>query len=263
MSAASIVIAAVGPSLAFAINAVSFLPVIMVLRCFANGPGRRRRSRWTLPRAGIREGVGFVTAHSTPRQHDPPRLRPRRFRRNYQVTMALMVERVFHLGAAGYATASTSFAVGAPPAPSSPAHLRRQRHHGPGRRSRRRLRAAERGDGSGMLVFVAVIVVTAAARRRARHRGLEPGPRSRRPTRFGVGVLVLLATASGGAGVIGGPTLGRLGEHLGPVGHSWSVAACASPRAPFRPGVSCPTTPARSRCALRRVDARCSEPRPT
>src|SRR3954453_7568277 len=60
MSAAGLVIAAVGPGLAFALNALSFVPVVAVLLLL-----RERRSAPSVPMAspwaGIREGMAFVT----------------------------------------------------------------------------------------------------------------------------------------------------------------------------------------------------------
>jgi MFS family permease len=112
MAAAGIVLGIVGPTAAFVVNALSFVPVLVVLRTLPVGePAVRgeRENAW----ADLVEGMRAVRRHTTLLLTLLVAFVLGASGRNYQVTMAVMAADVFHRGAGGYALLSTAFAVGA------------------------------------------------------------------------------------------------------------------------------------------------------
>jgi MFS family permease len=110
MAIAGVVLAATGPTAAFLINALSFVPVVLatwrVRPRFATPPVERERGQ-------IRQGIHYVWSHHTIRNMLLLALVFGGVGRNYQVTMATMTNDVFHSSAGAYGLLSIGFAVGA------------------------------------------------------------------------------------------------------------------------------------------------------
>lgn len=112
MALAGIVVAAGGPALAFAVNGVSFLAVIVAL-CSIRVDQLQPMPRAPREQQRVRDGLAYIRSQ--------PRLLVLlalsfllgAFGRNFQVTMAAMAAGPLHAGSYGYGLASTVFAVGA------------------------------------------------------------------------------------------------------------------------------------------------------
>lgn len=113
MAAAGVVLGWVGPTWAFAVNGLSFLPVIAVLSTLPIGgahlAARARTSAWK----DLVDGLAAVRRHPTLLLTFVVAFVLGALGRNYQVTMAVMSSEVFGRGAPGYAILSTVFAIGA------------------------------------------------------------------------------------------------------------------------------------------------------
>jgi MFS family permease len=214
MSVAGVLIAVAGPGLAFCVNAVSFLPVLAVLvrlrtRTFPASAATQRP--WVALKAGLRFVIG---------RRDLCWLLALTFvlgalGRSYQVTMGLMVDDVLGGGAAAYAACSTAFAVGALGGAAVAAHLRRVT-------GRVVVTAAAVGAVGQVIagaaptlpIFLALIVGIAAAAV-VLDTAASTCVATSSPDALRGRVLAVAAAASAGAGAVGGPALGALGEAFG------------------------------------------------
>ena len=113
LAAAGVVVAAVGPAMAFGVNALSFLAPVLVMYLAppaipAHPSMVRRRAT-----AELREGIGHVWRNDEARITIGAAWALSCFGRNFQVTMALMAAHAFGAGADLYGRFSTLFALGA------------------------------------------------------------------------------------------------------------------------------------------------------
>ncbi|MGK5442498.1 MFS transporter [Micromonospora sp. URMC 105] len=221
VSAGGVVVAAVGPALLFAVNAASFVAVIVALfavrererdrgedavvtdAVVADGGGIRAGFRYLLrqPVVLVALGLSFVLGS---------------LGRNYQVTMAAMIDGPLHGGASGYGVLSTVFAVGTVLGALVAA---RRRELGYGMLIGAGLLASvlqiAAGLAPGTLSFAAVILPVAAA---AVIIDTTVGTRAQLDTDYAMRGRVLAALAVTGSisAAVGAPLLGWLSEHAGP-----------------------------------------------
>jgi MFS family permease len=212
MAAAGIAVAAVGPAAACGVNALTFLaPIVVLLRLrptpAVSAPSRARehvwsgvRHMWALPEVRATLAMAWICGC---------------FGRNFQVTSALMAERVFSGGAGLYGVFSTAFAVGTVAGGIVAARL----HH----LSRLVLISAATlaavvqiasGTTRSVVVYVAmlgmigaaavVLDTTVGARVQL---ATDPAMRGR--------VLAVCALVGGTSGMVGGPLLGWMGQRAG------------------------------------------------
>jgi MFS family permease len=230
LSAAGTALAVGGPAAGFGLNAASYLPVIGVLRRLRRGsapPAVHRTRAWRAMADGLRfmagtrhllwlVGLAFVLGA---------------LGRNYQVTMAIMVDRVLDGAAGGYAVCSTAFAVGAVLGAVVAAHLRRVTAPvivAAGAAGAVMQMAA--GAAPVLAVFVAVIA-GAGATAVVLDTAVSTRFATSVPDHLRGRVLAVAGAAGAGSGALGGPVLGMLAEHLGArapllIGGLVCLAAC-------------------------------------
>jgi MFS family permease len=215
VASAGIVLGLVGPSAAFALNALSFLPVLFVLRTLTVGVAPVRDRSRSNPWMDLAEGMRVVRHHGSLLLTLLVAFVLGAFGRNYQVTMAVMAADVFHRGAGGYAVLSMAFAVGALIGGAIAAQW--------GRSTFRSVLVVGALGGvlqlassaaPSMQTFVVVIVGIGAMAVLfdtvvAAHVQVSTDPRLRGR------VLGAAMAASAASGVVGGPALGGLAQLLG------------------------------------------------
>ncbi|RKF28491.1 MFS transporter [Micromonospora globbae] len=218
MSVGAVVVAAVGPALLFASNAVSFVAVVAALLLV------RERERYAgEPAAGAGRSDGGVRAGFRYLLRQPVVLVALALSfvlgslgRNYQVTMAAMSDGPLGGGAGGYGFLSTVFAVGTVLGALVAA---RRRDLGYGVLVGAGLLASAlqivAGLAPGTLSFAAVILPIAAA---AVVVDTTVGTRAQLDTDYLMRGRVLAALAVTGSisAAVGAPLLGWLSEHAGP-----------------------------------------------
>ncbi|MDM4719924.1 MFS transporter [Micromonospora sp. WMMA1363] len=217
MSAGAVVVAVAGPALLFAVNAVSFVAVVVAL-CAVH-----ERDRYAVEPVEATPGVGGIRAGFRYLLRQPVVLVALALSfvlgslgRNYQVTMAAMSDGPLGGGAAGYGLLSTAFAVGTVLGALVAA---RRRHLGYGVLIGAGLLASVLQVGAGLapstLSFAAVILPVAAA---AVVIDTTVGTRAQLDTDYAMRgrVLGALAVTGSVSAAVGAPLLGWLSEHVGP-----------------------------------------------
>jgi MFS family permease len=225
MAAAGVVVATAGAGAAFCANAVSFLPVILVLTTFWARPVPALAEHGDSPWASLRRGVEHVSSNRQLRATLVLAFVLGALGRSYQVTMALMAARVFHSGAAGYGAMSTAFAVGAFAGAVVGARIPRV--------SGRVVVVAgavgavgelAAGSAPGLIAFLVIVVFVAAAAV-VLDTAVQATVALSAPEELRGRVMAVAGVASAGSGAVGGPTLGALGQVLGARGALWSGGA--------------------------------------
>ncbi|NJP32360.1 MFS transporter [Micromonospora thermarum] len=217
MSAGAVVVAAAGPALLFAVNAASFVAVVVAL-CAV-----RERDRYAPEpvdaapdSGGIRAGFRYLLRQPVVLVALALSFVLGSLGRNYQVTMAAMSDGPLGGGAAGYGLLSTVFAVGTVLGALVAA---RRRDLGYGVLIGAGLLASAlqivAGLAPGTLSFAAVILPVAAA---AVVIDTTVGTRAQLDTDYAMRgrVLGALAVTGSVSAAVGAPLLGWLSEHAGP-----------------------------------------------
>jgi MFS family permease len=230
MAAAGLAVAAVGPAAACGVNALTFLAPIVVLLRLGPSPtapavARARehvwagvRHVWALPEVRATLAMAWICGC---------------FGRNFQVTSALMAERVFSGGAGLYGMFSTAFAVGTVVGGVVAARLRHlSRHVLISAATLAAVLQIASGTTRSVGVFVVILAMIGAA---AVVLDTTVGARvqlATDPTMRGR-VLAVCALVGGTSGMVGGPLLGWMGQHAGAqapllVGGSVALVAASS-----------------------------------
>ncbi|MGR6321057.1 MFS transporter [Micromonospora soli] len=219
MSLGAVVVAAVGPALLFAVNAASFVAVVVAL--FAVRDGERHTveaaaADAALTDGGIRAGFRYLLRQPVVLVALALSFVLGSLGRNYQVTMAAMSDGPLRGGASGYGFLSTVFAVGTVLGALVAA---RRRELGYGVLVGAGLLGSSlqivAGLAPGTLSFAAVILPVAAA---AVVIDTTVGARAQLDTDYVMRgrVLAALAVTGSVSAAVGAPLLGWLAEHVGP-----------------------------------------------
>ncbi|MET8907075.1 MFS transporter [Micromonospora sp. NPDC004551] len=219
MSLGAVVVAAVGPALLFAANAVSFVAVVVAL--FAVREGERHAGKVAPADAapgdgGIRAGFRYLLCQPVVLVALALSFVLGSLGRNYQVTMAAMSDGPLHGGASGYGLLSTVFAVGTVLGALFAARRPELSYAvlvGAGLLASGLQIVA--GLAPGTLSFAAVILPVAAA---AVVIDTTVGARAQLDTDYAMRgrVLAALAVTGSVSAAVGAPLLGWLAEHAGP-----------------------------------------------
>ncbi|MGW9194979.1 MFS transporter [Micromonospora chersina] len=219
MSLGAVVVAAVGPALLFAANAVSFVAVVVAL--FAVREGERHAGATVTADAapadgGIRAGFRYLLGQPVVLVALALSFVLGSLGRNYQVTMAAMSDGPLHGGASGYGFLSTIFAVGTVLGALFAARRPELSYAvlvGAGLLASGLQIVA--GLAPGTLSFAAVILPVAAA---AVVIDTTVGARAQLDTDYAMRgrVLAALAVTGSVSAAVGAPLLGWLAEHAGP-----------------------------------------------
>ncbi|NES29449.1 MFS transporter [Micromonospora terminaliae] len=219
MSLGAVVVAAVGPAVLFAANAVSFVAVVVAL--FAVREGERHAGEPAPAGAapadgGIRAGFRYLRRQPVVLVALALSFVLGSLGRNYQVTMAAMSDGPLHGGASGYGVLSTVFAVGTVLGALFAARRPELSYAvlvGAGLLASGLQIVA--GLAPGTLSFAAVILPVAAA---AVVIDTTVGARAQLDTDYAMRgrVLAALAVTGSVSAAVGAPLLGWLAEHAGP-----------------------------------------------
>jgi MFS family permease len=215
MAAAGVVLSWVGPSAAFALNGLSFLPVVFVLCTLPAGIAARRARAETSAWSDLVEGMRLVRRHPTLLLTFLVAFTLGAFGRNYQVTMAVMSSDVFGRGAAGYALLSTVFALGALGGGIAAAHWGRSR-------LRYVLGVGASGaclqllsSGTPSFVSFAVLIALIGAFAVMFDTGVSAHVQTAVPSEYRGRINGAAMATGAAAGVFGAPVLGALAQILG------------------------------------------------